>query len=112
MSERRKARFESLFLEETASIFMKRGNEWFGTSLISVPEVRFSPDLRNAKIFISLHGIEKPERLFKAIVEKKGAIKKELGQRVGGQVRKMPEIELVLDDSIDRAARIDELLKD
>ena len=112
MSERRKARFESLFLEESASIFMKRGKEWFGNSMITVSEVRFTPDLRNAKIFISLHGIEEQEKLFRAIVEKKGAIKKELGKRVGGQLRKMPEIELILDDSIDRAARIDELLKD
>ncbi len=111
MSERRKARFESLFLEESSAIFMEKGKEWFGTTLISVPEVSFSPDLRNAKIFVSLHGIERPNELFQAVLQKKGAIKKELGKRVGGSLRKMPEIELILDDSIDRAARIDELLK-
>ncbi len=80
--------------------------------MITVSEVRFAPDLRNAKAFISLHGIQEPQKLFQAILDRKPAIKKELGQRVGKQIRKMPEIELILDDSIDRAARIDELLKD
>lgn len=91
---------------------MEKGKEWFGTSLIAISEVRFSPDLRNANIYLSLHGIEEPQALFKKILEEKGAIKRELGARVRHQVRKMPEIEFHLDDSIDRAGRIDELLKD
>lgn len=112
MSERRKARFESLFLEEIGKIFMKHGKEWFGTPLIAVSEVRFSPDLRNAKVFISLHGVQDQKALFQKILEQKGPLKRELGKSVRNQVRKMPEIELIHDDSIDRAARIDELLKD
>lgn len=99
-------------MEEMGNLFMKKGKEWFGTPLISVSEVRFSPDLRNAKIFISLHGIKDQKALFQRILEQKGALKRELGKSVRHQVRKMPEIELIHDDSIDRAARIDELLKD
>lgn len=112
MAERRKARFESLFLEEIASLFMKHGNEWFGTSMITVSEVRFSKDLRNANVYISLYGFKDQKALFQRILEYKGALKRELGKKVRHQLRKMPEIELHLDDSIDRAARIDELLKD
>ncbi|MFB6257715.1 MAG: 30S ribosome-binding factor RbfA [Flavobacteriales bacterium] len=112
MATRRKARLESLFLEEVGQIFMEQGRGWFGSTLIAVSEVRFSPDLRNAKVFISLHGIAEQKQLFQKIQDQKGAIKKELGKKVRHQVRKMPELEFVLDDSIDRAARIDELLKE
>lgn len=90
---------------------MKFGKQWFGSSLIAVSEVRFSPDLRNAKVYISLHGIRDEQALFQKILEHKGALKRELGKRVRDQLRKMPEVEFIHDDSIDRAGRIDELLK-
>lgn len=112
MSSKRQARFESLFQEEMAAVLTTKGREWFGTSFISVSEVRFSPDLHNANIFLSLHGIEDEKSLFKRILEQKGALKRELGKKVRHRVRKMPDIEFHLDDSIDRAGRIDELLKD
>lgn len=91
---------------------MEKGQDWFGSSLISVSEVRFSPDLRNANVYLSLHGVEDQKALFKRILQDKGPLKRELGKRVRHHVRKMPEIELHLDDSVDRAGRIDELLKD
>lgn len=112
MAEHRKDRFESLFFEEISSLFIEYGREWFGTSMIAVSEVRFSKDLRNANVYISLYGIPDQQALFKRILEQKGALKRELGKKLRHQLRKMPEIDLHLDDSIDRAARIDELLKD
>lgn len=80
--------------------------------MITVSEVRFSKDLRNANVYISLHGFKDQQALFQQILKKKGSLKRELGKKVRHQLRKMPEIELHLDDSIDRAARIDELLRD
>lgn len=89
-----------------------KGKEWFGTSMIAISEVRFSEDLRNANVYVSLHGIAEQKKLFQRILERRAALKKELGKRVRHQLRKMPEVEFHLDDSIDRAARIDELLND
>ncbi len=111
MGSRRQHKFASLFYEELGKIFIEEGRNWFGAALITVTDVEFSPDLRNAKVFISIMGVEDQQAFLTTLQEHKGEIKRVLGQRLRNEVRKIPDITFHIDDSLDRAARIEELLK-
>ena len=70
-----------------------------------------SADLGVAKVYLSLYMVKDKEALMKTIKSQVKEIRKLLGQRVGKQMRVVPSLEFFLDDSLDYALRIDELLK-
>ena len=85
--------------------------EHFGGLFISVTVVRVSPDMGSAKVYISIMDkVDKP-KVIAELNERSGWIRKMLGERVGKQLRKTPELMFYLDDSLDYAQTINSLLK-
>ncbi len=74
-------------------------------------EVRVQPDMKHARIFISVQGSEK-ERVdaIKALEHASGYIRRELGERL--QLRRLPELHFTLDLTQEQVERIEQLLKE
>lgn len=74
-------------------------------------EVRVQPDMKHARIFISVQGSEK-ERVdaIKALEHASGFIRRELGERL--QLRRLPELHFTLDLTQEQVERIEQLLKE
>ncbi len=96
--------------KELGEIFLLQTKAMPGI-LISVSEVRVSADLSIAKAYLSVFPSEKGKEIIGAIVENTKAIRYDLGQRVRRQLRKIPELQFFLDESIDYLENIDKLLK-
>lgn len=110
MDSTRQLKVARLIQKEVADIFLREGKNYFGSALITVTGVRISPDMSFAKIYLSLYGTKDRNALLTLIKENVPEIRKKLGQRIGKQVRIIPEINFYIDDSMDYAARINELL--
>ena len=80
-------------------------------TLVSVSAVRISPDMSIARVYLSVFPSEKAEEMVKNINNNMKSIRYELGTRVRHQLRIIPELKFFVDDSLDYAERIDELLK-
>lgn len=78
--------------------------------LISVSRVRVSADLGVARSYLSIFPTERSEELMEAIKANTKAIRFDLGQRTGKQLRKIPELTFFVDDSLDYIDNIDKLL--
>lgn len=78
--------------------------------MISVTEVRLNPDLSSARVFLSYFPDEKKAELKAFIKENASQIRGEMGRRMGGQLRRIPELFFTEDNSLLEARRIDELL--
>ena len=89
--------------KDLAEIIRAKGMAAFGGALVTVSEVRVSPDLSVAKVYVSIFPSEKQEAVM--------ALRGELGHVVGKQLRIVPELVFYLDTSLDYAAHIEELLK-
>ena len=96
---------------DLAEIIRKKGMAAFGGSLVSVSEVRISPDLSIAKVFVSVFPSEKAQSVLGILSEQKRSIRGELGRMVASQLRTVPEFDFLLDSSLDYMEHIDELLK-
>lgn len=71
----------------------------------SITGVQLSPDLRHAKVFVSVMGDEAEQRAsMRALQSASGFLRHELAQRL--TVRHVPEIEFRLDQSIARGAHV------
>ncbi len=79
---------------------------------VSITSVRMSPDLRQARVHVSVLG--KPEQQkesIRGLVSAKGLIRHELGRRLQN-LKFSPELRFELDSSIEYAVHISELLKE
>ena len=97
--------------KDLAEIIRSKGMAAFGGAMVTVSEVRISPDLSVAKVFVSIFPSEKQESVMAILNENLRAYRGELGRKVAKQLRIVPELVLHLDTTLDYAAHIDELLK-
>ncbi|MBX6350404.1 MAG: 30S ribosome-binding factor RbfA [Clostridia bacterium] len=94
--------------EEMADILRRRVKDP-RLGFVSVTQVRVSPDLRHARVYVSVLGGEEERRASeRALASAKGFIQSELGARLG--LFRTPLLEFRLDDSIERGVRVSKLL--
>ena len=96
---------------DLAEIIRSKGMAMFGGAMITVSEVRISPDLSIAKVFVSIFPSAKAESAMAVLEENKKAIRGELGRKVASQLRIVPEFDFYQDTTLDYAEHIDELLR-
>ena len=97
--------------KDLAEIIRSKGMVAFGGAMVTVSEVRISPDLSVAKVYVSIFPSAKAEEVMKVLQENVKAYRGELGRIVAKQLRIVPELVFYLDTSLDYAEHIDELLK-
>ena len=97
--------------KDLAEIIRAKGMAAFGGAMVTVSEVRVSPDLSVAKAYVSIFPSEKQESVMALLEDSNKALRGELGRAVGKQLRIVPELVFYLDTSLDYAAHIEELLK-
>ena len=94
-------------------IFLKEMKPVLGPSLITVTQVRITPDLAIARIYVSIMviGNGTKEGLMQLIRENTSDLRRRLGLREGKQLRIIPQLEFYLDDTLDYIENIERLLK-
>lgn len=110
METTRQNKIARLIQKELSEMFLLQTKAMPGV-LVSVSVVRISPDMSYARVYLSVFPSEKSEDIVKNINANVKAIRYELGARVRFQLRIIPELKFFVDDSLDYAAHIDELLK-
>ncbi|MBR7157690.1 MAG: 30S ribosome-binding factor RbfA [Bacteroidales bacterium] len=96
---------------DLAEIIRSKGMAAFNGAMVTVSEVRVSPDLSVAKVFVSIFPSAKAEEVMKIIQDSVKQLRGELGRLVGKQLRIVPELVFMLDSSLDYVEHIDDLLK-
>ncbi len=96
---------------DLAEILRGKGMAAFGGAMVTVSEVRVSPDLSLAKTYVSIFPSAKAEGVMQILSDNVKSIRGELGRKVASQLRIVPQIDFYLDSTLDYAEHIDELLK-
>ena len=110
METTRQNKIARLLQKELSDIFLLQTKAMHGV-LVSVSAVRISPDMSIARAYLSIFPSEKAEEMCNNINANMRSIRYELGTRVRHQLRIIPEVKFFVDDSLDYAEHIDELLK-
>jgi ribosome-binding factor A len=108
---KRQKQVAGLIQEEMNAIFQRMGLTMMNGGMVSISGVKITPDLLEARIYISLFQVNNQEASMKRIEDKAWEIKKELTARIAKQLRRMPELRFFLDDTLDNVFKMEELLK-
>lgn len=109
MEGKRQAKIARLIQKELSEIF-RRQTAAMGNVLVSVSAVRVSPDLSIAKAYLSIFPPEKAQEILNNIRQQSKTVRYELAQAVKQTLRKCPDLQFHLDDSLDHIDNIDRLL--
>lgn len=109
---KRQKQVAGLLNEELNDIFRRLGLNMADGGMISISGVRVTPDLLEARIYLSFFQVPDAAALLRKVKERNWEIKKELAARVGKQLRRMPELQYFLDDTLDYVFKMEELLKE
>lgn len=122
MESTRQNKIARLIQQDMGSIFLKEMKPKLGNSLITVTEVRITPDLSIARVYVSILPIgTMPETepavtatqktVMAAINANNADLRRRLGMLEGKQLRIIPELEFHLDTTLDQMENIEKLLK-
>ena len=99
-----------LLQKALAEILLQESTSLLDSKMVTVTEVRVSPDLGLAKVYLGFVLNEDQTEGITKVEKHKGAIKKLLGNRIGNKLRKVPELRFYTDDSVAQAAKVHQLL--
>jgi len=111
MASVRLEKIAALVKKELSIIFQRQMGPMFNGIMITVTQVRVSPDMGVAKIYLSFFPSEKKQAGLEAVLGQQAAIRRLLGEQIAKQLRKIPELHFYMDDSLDYFEEIDRLLK-
>jgi ribosome-binding factor A len=108
---KRQKQIGQLVQQELSGIFQRMGFNVVDGGMISVAAVKMTPDLLEAKVYLSMFQIKAPADMLERIKERMGEIKKSLGIGLGKQLRRIPDVSFFLDDTLDYVFKMEELFK-
>ena len=108
---KRQKQVAGLLKEELSIIFQKLGLSMTDGGMISISSVKVTPDLFEARVYLSLFQVSDVKATMKKVEERNWEIKKELVSRVKNQLRSMPQLTFFHDDTLDYVSKMEEVFK-
>ncbi|GAB3995378.1 30S ribosome-binding factor RbfA [Spirosoma daeguense] len=109
MESKRQQKVGRQLQRDLSEIFQREVPHLFNGAFITVTNVRVSPDLSVARVYLSFLATKNKDLLLETIQEKGKVIRQHLGERVRHQLRIVPELHFFLDDTSEYADKMDKL---
>lgn len=108
---KRQKQVAGLVMKELNEIFLRMGLNMTAGGMVSISSVKITPDLYEARIYLSFFKVEARDAALEKIKERAGEIRGELGKRVRHQLRSIPHLTFYLDDTLDYVFKMEALLE-
>lgn len=108
---KRQKQVAGLLNEEMNQIFQKLHLNMIGGGMVSISDVKVTPDLLEARFYLSFFQVSDKSAALKKVEERHHEIKKELAASVRHQLRNVPILRFFADDTLDHVFRMEELFK-
>ncbi len=109
---KRQKQVASVLEKDMNEIFQRLGLSMMDGGMISISSVKITPDLFDARIYLSFFKVKDPVEALKKIEERSWEIKRELTARVRHQLRSMPQLNFFIDDTLEYVDKMEKLFKD
>ncbi len=92
-------------------VFLRMGLNMQGGGMVSISSVKLTPDLYEARIYLSMFQIKDSEAVLEKFKDRSSEIRGELGNMMRHQLRSIPQLTFYIDDTLDYVFKIEELLE-
>lgn len=113
METKRQRQIAGLVQRAMSEVLREQGAFIYGSEpLVTITRVRMTADLGVARIYVSIYNVEYKQEVVKEMWENIYRLRRELGNRLARQVRRIPRIEFYIDDTLDQVEHLDRLFED
>jgi ribosome-binding factor A len=108
---KRQRQVASVIQEEMNDIFRRLSLNMIDGGMVSISNVKVTPDLLEARIYISIFQAKDEKVVMRKIEDRAWEVKKELADKVKHQLRRMPVLHFYLDDTLDHVFKMEEIFR-
>lgn len=108
---KRQKQIAAVIQQEMNDVFMRLGLNMIDNGMVSISSVKVTPDLLEARIYLSLFKVADSDATMKKIQSHAWEIKKELSERIKHQLRRIPVLQFYLDDTLDYVFKMEDIFK-
>ena len=108
---KRQKQVAAVLQDELNEIFRHLNLTMIDGGMVSISSVKVTPDLLEARIYISFFQVPNIEAAMKKIDAKSWEIKKELSDKIKHHVRRIPVLHFFLDDTLDYVFKMEQVFK-
>ncbi|HPH22595.1 MAG TPA: 30S ribosome-binding factor RbfA [Chitinophagaceae bacterium] len=108
---KRQKQVAAVLQDELNEIFRHLNLTMIDGGMVSISSVKVTPDLLEARIYISFFQVPNIEAAMKKIDAKSWEIKKELSDKIKHHVRRIPVLNFFLDDTLDYVFKMEQVFK-
>ena len=109
METKRQKQVGELIRRNFSTVLQQEGRYIYDEALVTVTNVVMSPDLGIAKIYLSIYNTDNKQAVLLSMLEDHAHLKQALGHRVRKHIRRIPELEFFMDDTLDEMYRLNNL---
>jgi ribosome-binding factor A len=109
---KRQKQVAAVIQQEMNDVFMRLGLNMIDGGMVSISSVKVTPDLLEARIYLSLFKVADQQATMKKIQAQAWEVKKELSERVKHQLRRIPVLHFYLDDTLDYVFKMEDIFKE
>ncbi len=111
MESQRQHKYSKQILKDLAHIFQRNIQDSFSGSFVTLKEVKISPDLAIATIYVSVLPTAKGEEVMQIIAQNNKRIRGVLGNMIGKHARIVPHLRFFLDNTEETGSRMDSIIE-
>lgn len=108
---KRQRQVAGVIQEELNDIFRRLSLSMIGGGMVSISSVKVTPDLLEARIYLSFYQVKDIKAALKKIEDRAWEVKKEFGNRARHQLRRIPVFNFYEDDTLEHVFKMEELFK-
>lgn len=110
MESKRQKQYSKQIHKDLGDLFQRDLRKLFNGAFVTITDVKVTPDLGIARVYLSFMLTKDPEGLIQQIRENSSLIRGKFGNRVRHQFRVVPEFQFYIDDTAEVAQKMNELL--
>lgn len=110
METKRQKQVAELIKRNFSQLLQQEGGYIYGPEpLVTVTQVKMSPDLGIAKVYVSVFNHESKQEVILELEDNYPRLRQAMGTKLRRQMRRIPELQFYLDDTLDEMYRLNEL---
>lgn len=110
METKRQKQVSEIIRRHFSTMLQQEGPQIYGSSvLVTVTNVVMSPDLKLAKVYLSVYNTDNKQEIILMLENEHHRIKQAFYARIRKHLRRMPDFDVYLDDTLDEMYRLNQL---
>jgi ribosome-binding factor A len=109
MESKRQLQVAELIKRNFSLVLQQEGNYIYEDALVTVTNVKVTPDLSLAKIYLSVYNTDNKQAVLLKLEDQHHRLKQVFSQRIRKQIRRIPEFAMYIDETLDEMYRLDAL---